>query len=1084
MKNRCLKPLSSALKWLCFILPLGLYFSSANASEWNGGVSALSSDGYSPAVKEAFSGSPLVISTVSASNNFCGNGGSITIGFSGGVAPFDIAWTGGGSATGIGSPYTITGLAAGSYVATITDANGATASTASQTISSYSVENQTSGAGFNDIQSAINAASSGDVIVICQGTFSSALTVNKKLDIRGQGTTTILQNPGGTVITYTASGSGSASGNRAYLRNLKISGSTKGIYVDQLLNHLTLEGVSIDGNSSYGIHLNNISGVMNDWILSNCTFNANSDGFRMGMAANLNGLSITGSTFSNQVNAGVYIPQQSSSPGGCSNVTISGNTFTANGSNSNNLAALYIEKLNSATISGNTFTNNGLNVNPRAISINLKYGNYNGVVINGNTFLESRGATQNTSGASIGYAMNVSGRNDAPSYSTVPATLSNVTITNNDVTGFIRGIQVENATDWNTTTIENNKLSACPYAIIGAVFPSTNLANAITTLQVHYNSISGATGAVVNASQSGGTVNATCNWYGTAISNTISTLVNAGVVFSPWLTNGTDNNVAIGFQPVANACDGTAPTFTSSVTNASCYGLSNGSIDLTISGGTTPYSVSYNGSETSEDQTGLPAGDYIVVVTDANGSTVSATITVGQPPVPTPAGAIAGTTTGCVPGVAASNPFSVPSSVNAVTYNWAWSGSSGVTISNNGTQNITLNYTAGSIQTGINGTLSVTPIDACGNPGVSSSVTVEYQVTQPVTPGSISGPGKLCPGDVVTFSVAAVSRAASYTWTLPATMSIQSGAGTNIISASVLPAYTAGTITVSASNICGTSPVRSKSLVSNLPSSPGTISGLSTGVCGASGVNYSIAAVTGATSYSWSVSGGTITGSTTGTLVAVNWSSSITSGSISVSSVNSCGTSSARSLTISTVPGRPSPISGILNPACVNSNDTASVSTVTGASSYFWQMTSGGSISGGQGTKDALITWGATPISSQAITVRASNTCGNSLSRALAGISVVACFNRVAATGNTNLEMEVFPNPANDWMQCNFRSETEQRYRIQIMDLSGRLIVVEEGTADAGLNRVDLNPDQISSGAYMLQLTVGESQSVQRIVIE
>ena len=380
MKNHCFTALSSALKWFCLILPMGLILSNANAGGKDGFTGSIKG-GSNPDLREGFMGTPPVISSVTVYNNFCGNGGSITVSFNGGVAPYDITWTGGGSATGISSPYTITGLAAGSYVATITDANGATASTASQTISSYSVENQTSGAGFNDIQTAINAASSGDVIVICSGTFSSALTVNKKLDIRGQGTSTILQNPGGTVITYTSAGSGSASGNRAYLRNLKISGSTKGIYVDQLLNHLTLEGVSIDGNSSYGIHLNNISGVMNDWILSNCTFNANSDGFRMGMAANLNGLSITGSTFSNQVNAGVYIPQQSASPGGCSNVTISGNTFTANGSNSNNLAALYIEKLNSATISGNTFTNNGLNVNPRAISINLKYGNYNGVAV-------------------------------------------------------------------------------------------------------------------------------------------------------------------------------------------------------------------------------------------------------------------------------------------------------------------------------------------------------------------------------------------------------------------------------------------------------------------------------------------------------------------------------------------------------------------------------------------------------------------------------------------------------------------------------------------------------------------------------
>lgn len=1080
--NNLYSSFQGRLSGLCLMLAFAMTLTGLNASGMNG--AGWPSSKFSSMGNSAFPATPVVISGVTVEQNFCGSGGSITVTFSGGVGPYDITWTGGGSASGVSSPYTITGLASGTYTATVTDANASSATTSAQTISSYSVENQTSGAGYNDVQTAINAASPGDVIVICSGTYSSALTVNKKLDIRGQGTSTIIQNPGGTAITYTAAGSGSASGNRAYLRNLKIGGSTKGIYVDQLVNHLTLEGVSIDGNSSYGIHLNNISGVMNDWVLSNCTFNANSDGFRMGMAANLNGLSITGSTFTNQVSAAVYIPQQASSPGGCTNVTISGNTFTSNGSNVNNLAALYIEKLSNATISGNTFTNNGLNVNPRAISVNLKYGNYTNVTISGNSFVENRGAVQNTSGASIGYAMNVSGRNDAPSYSTSPATLSNVTISNNEVNGFIRGIQVENATDWNTTTIENNKLVACPYAIIGAVFPTGNLANATTTLEVHNNSISGATGAVVNASQSGGLIDATCNWFGTASVNTISTIVNAGVDYTPWLTSGTDNNAAIGFQPVPNSCTGTAPTFTSSVTNASCFGLSNGSINLTISGGTTPYIVSYNGNETSEDQTGLPAGDYTVVVTDANGSSASATITVGQPTIPSPAGAISGTAVDCVPGLAASKPFSVPSSTNAVTYTWTWTGSSGVTISNNGTQNINLNYTASAIQNGVVGTLTVTPVDVCGNSGVSSSVAVEYQVTQPVTPGSISGPGKLCPGDVVTYSVSPVLRAKTYNWIMPATMTIVSGTGTNIISVSVGNGYTGGTISVSASNNCGSSPTRSKSLVNNLPGTPGVISGISSGLCGANGVNYSIAAVTGATSYTWTVTGGSLSGSATGTLATVNWSSAVTSGTIAVSSVNACGTSSVRSLTVSMVPARPNPITGILNPACVNSNDTASIATVTGASSYTWQITSGGSIVGGQGTKDALVTWGPSAISSQAITVRAVNSCGTSLSRALAGISVVSCFNRLSTSAGQELEMEVFPNPANDWMQCSFRSETEQRYQIRLMDLSGRLVLVEEGVANTGLNRIELNPEKISSGAYMLQLNVGDQQSVQRIVIE
>jgi outer membrane protein OmpA-like peptidoglycan-associated protein len=68
------------------------------------------------------------------------------------------------------------------------------------------------------------------------------------------------------------------------------------------------------------------------------------------------------------------------------------------------------------------------------------------------------------------------------------------------------------------------------------------------------------------------------------------------------------------------------------ITNVECNGDNSGIVNISVKGGTSPYSYVWSNSAKSEDLTNVPAGNYSVKVSDANGCQKSLTANITAPP--------------------------------------------------------------------------------------------------------------------------------------------------------------------------------------------------------------------------------------------------------------------------------------------------------------------------------------------------------------------------------------------------------------------------------------------------------------------
>jgi hypothetical protein len=480
------------------------------------------------------------------------------------------------------------------------------------------------------------------------------------------------------------------------------------------------------------------------------------------------------------------------------------------------------------------------------------------------------------------------------------------------------------------------------------------------------------------------------------------------------------------------------------------------------------------------------AGSVVLTLTsndpDGVGPCVAgvSSITLTINPLPAPAGAISGPASLCYPQTPVT--YSVAPTAGATSYSWTVP--AGTTIlSGQGTNAITVSWPFSVMHNGLSGDICVTPqnSNSCGS-SVSSCLPISVQVSVPVAAGSISGAGRACPNDAAIYSVAPVSRAGYYIWTLPAGATIVGASNTNVINVSFGPSFAGGTISVQAANACGTGAVRSRTIGVNVLTAPASISGLLNGVCSASGVVYTAAPVTGAISYLWSVpAGATIVGPSTGSSIAVDFTGSFSTGSVTCRAVNNCGSGSTRSVTVKGSPATPNAITGPLT-VCPSSSYTYSVGTIAGTSSYVWTVPTGATITAGLGTKDITVQFGSFLSSSLAVSVRATNACGASSTRTLSGIAVVAC-PRIGEN-NAAMALNAFPNPANEVLNITFSSDVVANANLRLVDLTGRVVYNEAKEVVEGFNATSVVVKGLASGIYTLQLQMNDRTEQLRIFVD
>ncbi|MFV8326133.1 PKD-like domain-containing protein [Flavobacterium sp. ZS1P14] len=821
----------------------------------------------------------------------------------------------------------VTTAASGTYTVTVTDSNGCFASTTT-----------------NIVINALPTATAGSNTPLCSGATLN-LTASGGTSyswIGPNGFTSTAQNPSINNVTTAASGTYTVTVTDL---NGCINTATVLVTVNPLLVPSVIIGVSPGNNICAGTSVTFTAAPVNggttpvyQWKINGINTGTDSPMFTTSLLANTDKVTVvltSNATCPSPANVTSNIITMTVNDMVTPSISISSSATTICPGNTVNFSAIPI---NGGSIPSYQWMVNGLNAGTNSPNFSTSS------LVNGNV-------------------VTVKLTSNAACASPITATSNAITITVNPATpatpGFITG----------TTPV-------CP-GTTGLAYSIAAVTNATTytwTVPTGWSITAGAgTDAITvksgSAGQNGNISVTAGNSCGTSAASTLAVTVSPATPATPGIITGTVAQCpAVAGQTYSIAAVTNATTYTWTVPTGWSITAGTGTNSITVTSG----SAGQNGniSVTAENSCGTSAA-----------RTLAVTVTPAAPATP---GAITGTVTQCP--ALAGQAYSVTAVPNATTYTWivptGWSITAGA-----GTSAITV--TSGSA--GQNGNITVTAGNSCGTSS-ANTLAVTVSPATPATPGAITGITPVCPGIIgLTYSIAAVANATTYTWAVPTGWSITAGTGTNSITVTSGSAGQNGNISVTAENSCGTSAARTLGVTVTpaAPATPGAITGTVTQCPALASQVYSVTAVPNATTYTWTVpTGWSITAGAATNSITVTSGGAGQNGNISVTAGNSCGTSAANTLAVTVSPATPATpgiITGTVTQCPALTGQTYSIAAVTNATTYTWAVPAGWSITAGTGTNSITVTSGSAGQNGN-VTVTAGNSCGTSAAATLAVI--------------------------------------------------------------------------------------------------
>ncbi|MDX2003030.1 MAG: gliding motility-associated C-terminal domain-containing protein [Chitinophagales bacterium] len=605
--------------------------------------------------------SPIVVAAnVDSIDCNGGTNGSIALSVSGGTPSYTFAWSNGAATA------TISNLGAGTYTVTITDANGCTL------VNSYTLSQPSAlQVSLNPVPVACNGASTGSVSSAVTGGTSPytylwsnfattpaisgvpagsyTLIVTDANGCSASASTTVTQSPA-IVLTETITNILCNGGTNGSIEVTATGGNgpfTFSWSTGLVNNGVTTSTITGLGAGTYGLTVTDATGctASETYILTEpapLTLSATATDVTCNGAANGSiDLTVTGGT----------APYSYSWTGGSTNQdlnNLAGGSYTVNVTDDNGCIASLTVVIDEPA---------AIDIQGSVIDVTCA-GNSNGAVfltVSGGvtpyTFNWNNGATtQNLVNIAGGtYAVTVTDNNgctDTASFVVSEPLALTTAITKTDVACFgattgIADLTVSGGTApynylWSNfaTSEDLNGVAAGTYTV---VVTDNNGCRVVDTVTINQNTALAITATLVDVScfgeddgsidvaVTGGVAPYTFAWSGGQTTDSIGGL--AAGTYDVTVTDDAGCTLVATYtvaQPDALVLDAL-------VTNVSCNGLSNGAIDVTVTGGTAPYTYNWADGSTSADRNGLAAGQYDLTLTDDNGCTATGTYTVTEP---------------------------------------------------------------------------------------------------------------------------------------------------------------------------------------------------------------------------------------------------------------------------------------------------------------------------------------------------------------------------------------------------------------------------------------------------------------------